>query len=293
MSQVEGGSPQPDQSSESVEIQQQPAEVDYKSTKHRVKIDGNELEIPYEELLSGYQLNKSSKTRFDEAAKMRKGVEDFVSRLKEGDFSVLEDFVPKENIRNWAEKELTEYVQWEELPEYEKKRIIAEQERDKYKRQIETREQKELEEQRIHVENQASEEIDNEISEAIEILRKSSGFEVPVTAELVQDIARLMLSQLQEGNDKPSAHEATKKIWDRYRKKFGTYVSSLSSADLRGILTPSQLKALRNEELENAMSSMPTNIRQIKSEEKPRKQREKQDVNDFFAKMDKKYKYGA
>jgi len=294
MSQVDGGSPQPDASSDVSDVVQsvESPSIDFKSTKHRVKIDGSELEIPYDELLSGYQLNRSSKMRFDEAAKMRRGVEDFVSKLKDGDFSILEEFVPKENLRNWAEKELTDYIKWEELPESEKRRVIAENERDKYKKEIETREEKEKREVSLKIENEAAQEIDNEITDAIEQLRKTSGFEVPITPELVQDIARLMLSQLQEGNERSSATDATKKIWDRYRKKFGSYVSSLSSSDLRNLLTPSQLQALRKEELETAMSSMGNNIRHIKSEPKERKQKEKVTVDEFFSKMDKKYRNG-
>lgn len=292
MSQVEGSAPQPDSSGAISPDQAIETPVDFSSTKHRVKIDGNELEVPYDELLSGYQMSRASKMRFDEAAKMRKGVEDFVTKLKDGDFSILEEFVPKENIRSWAERELSDYIEWEELPQSEKDKIIAIRERDELKNEVKSLKQAEQEKIILQAEQEAEAEIDNEIYEAIQSIRQSSGNNVPITAELVQDIARLMLSHLQEGNERPSAKDATKKIMDRYRKKFGSYVSSLSVDDLRSVLSSDQLNALRKMELDQAMSSMENNIRHIKSDTKTRKQREKMNVDDFFSKMDKKYRYG-
>ena len=86
------------QEPQQVEVKQEvkTPEIDFRSTKHRVKVDGEELEIPYDDLLSGYNLNRVSDKRLKEAAKMRKDVESFVSRLSDGDLSLLEEFVPKD-----------------------------------------------------------------------------------------------------------------------------------------------------------------------------------------------------
>lgn len=51
---------------------QTPPTIDFKGTKHKVKIDGTESEIDYDELVKGYQLEKAAQKRLQEVAEQRK-----------------------------------------------------------------------------------------------------------------------------------------------------------------------------------------------------------------------------
>lgn len=284
------------ETSEGIEPSQQgPSKVtapDYTSTKHKVKIDGQELDISYDELVKGYQLEKSSKTRFNEAARLQKQVESFVETLRSGDLSILRDIVPQDKLRDYSEKELLEYIQWENMSEHEKRAIVAERERDKYKSEDDKRKEQEQSWHMQQAEVKAAGEIDEQIHQAIEVLRKDVPY-LKVDAELIQDIARHLEAQLLNGtDDRYDVNSATRNAWKGWTKKFGSYINALPPQELRKILGKDKLKALRSEDVEEAMSHIPNRIQKstISSDDKPRKAASKIATDDYFSKLDKKFK---
>jgi len=86
-----------------------------------------------------------------------------------------------------------------------------------------------------------------------------------------------------------SAKEATKKTWDRYNKKLGSFVSSLPVHELRKFLTESQISAIRKQDLESAMSGVKNKIRSNGDNSGRRSKKEKVSTDDFFKQMDKKF----
>ena len=55
--------------------------TDYRSQKHKVKIEGREQEIAYDELVKGYQLEKTAQKRLQEAAEYRKQVQSDLDKM--------------------------------------------------------------------------------------------------------------------------------------------------------------------------------------------------------------------
>lgn len=77
---------------------------------HKVKIDGAELEVPYEELVSGYQTRKASDKAFREGAEIRKQAEQLVQLLKSDPISVLADPRLGLDVRKIAEEYLAAQI---------------------------------------------------------------------------------------------------------------------------------------------------------------------------------------
>lgn len=83
--------------------------VDFSTTKHKVKIDGNELEVPYTELVAGYQLREASNKRFEEASRREKESELYRQAVTE-----LNEIIEKKDYKKFMDVFGEDFVK--ELP---------------------------------------------------------------------------------------------------------------------------------------------------------------------------------
>lgn len=74
--------------------------------KYKVKVDGAEMEVDLQELLTGYQTRKSSDKAFREASMLRKQSEEFIHLLKTNPAKVLTDPRIGHDMRKLAEEYL-------------------------------------------------------------------------------------------------------------------------------------------------------------------------------------------
>ena len=270
----------------------QPPANPYAGTKHKVKIDNKELDVPYEQLVSDYQERQASQKRFQEAAKLKKEVDSFIGSLKSGDLKMLKNIIPPDQLRQFAEQELLEYVEYESLPEAEKRRMQAERERDEYKKQVETVKEAEQRQYMQQIEQQAAQELDVEIGQAIRELKASIGIDPkqPVEPWFVDHVARLMLAHLEtdETAERMPAKVATERAWKGVENTVVSYLNSIPADKVIAMLPRNLRDAIRKADVGEAVTQLHQKSR-APVDEKPRVRKEKPSTNDFFAKLDKKF----
>lgn len=250
----------------------------------KVKVDGKEIEIPIEDLEKAYELSSASNKRFEEASKLRKEVDSFLDHLSNGDLSILAEFVPEDRLAEFAEGLLRKKVEWEETSEETRARILAERERDELRDKLNEYTTKQQEQIKAYVNDQAAMELDNDITEVIEELEKTHG-SVVKSPEFIQDIARVMLAQLESGAGSMSARKAADLAYKTWQKRIGTYVRNVSYSDLEKYFSKDQLKAFRKAQLDNAMGQFPEGK---KSKGTPKK-KPHVNVNNFFDHLEKQF----
>ena len=248
--------------------------VSFAGTKHRVKIDDEEAEVPYEELVAGYQKARSSGKRYDEAAQMVKSVQpdlEIVKALKSGDLRRLEKLgVPPEAIRKYAEETLMNYIDEQENPERAELNRLKREAEDR-KAEDDRRKASEEESRRGQLAQQAAVETEAEIVGAL----KEADIPLKGNYRLVRRMAESMLAELEtsRGKKKLPAKEALNRTMkgidedfvEHIERKFGkdpkTFIESLPKHILDGI---------RKRDLETVQSQLPIG-KKNDFEPKPRK----------------------
>jgi hypothetical protein len=108
---------------------EQELELDLAEYKHRVKVDGEELEVPFEDLGKSYERVRASMKRFDEASKLKREVEQReqamaakVQKLEEtlrnpqSAARVLKRALGEERFYDMLANELAQRIEYEKLP---------------------------------------------------------------------------------------------------------------------------------------------------------------------------------
>lgn len=261
----------------------------------KVKIDDQEYDL--DTLQKEFKRYKGkyegSEKKFQEAANMRKQVESLLEKAQQGDLSWLKGVVPARQLREWQEQELLKQIEWESLPEAERRRLQAEEERDRYKADLEKTKAEREKEQLSLIESQAYAEIESDISQAI----KELGHDVRVTPELVRRIAELMYSQIEASDDpqdfrRVPAKEAREKVLSNGKRFVPELLSILPVEEAIALLPAKLREAVRKQDVEDATSQMPRRIReQTGQSDRPRKTNKKSmSTEDFFQRMEKKLK---
>lgn len=260
---------------------------DFRKYKHRVKIDQDESEIDYDELVAGYQKAQDSGRKYNEAAKIKKEVDDFIASLKSGDRNRLIQAVGKDEFRKMAEEHLLEQMEYEALPQSEQDRRAAERERDDYKKRLEELENEQTAARQKEIESKAHQELETEILEAI----KENGQQL--TPLVIARTAEIMLANLNGKGEKLGAGQALKFALTQLDGDAAKYLESLPVEELRKRLPKKTLDALRKADLDLAMSQNPVKSQQRKKgEPAPKRGRVKDrrmQSDDWFKKMDEKF----
>ncbi len=268
--------------------------------KEKVKIDGTELEVDIEDLKRDYQKFKSSEKRFQEAAELRKAaqqerelINQFLGKAQKGDLSWLKGLVPKETLTQWAESELLEHIEWQKLPESERRAIIAEQKAKDLEGKIQEYTQTREREQATRVEEQAYQQIEADIVQAI----KDLGYDYKVTPRFIRRIAEQLSAALEVSED-PQAAPMTAAV-ARDRAFNGLMVDArellqtLPLEEAMKLLPPKLREAIRRADVKDAISQMPTKIRKGTEEfnEAPRRRSnlKRMSTDDYFEKLSKKF----
>lgn len=264
-------------------------------TKHKVKIDSQELEVPYEQLITDYQLGKVSRKKFEEAASMKRDIDSFMENLSKGDLKLLKDIIPPEQLRAFAEQELREFVEDSELSDDERDRRNTKKENEQLRKDLENERREKLEVYNARIEQQAAEELDIEIAQAIKDLKAEQGLDPdhPVEAWFVAEVARMMESYYESLEDDDESYdsrlpakEATSKAWKGVESTVVNYLNTIPTDKVIALL-PRQLRdAIRKADLgevvtklhdktKNASDTMPSRS------DKPRE--------DMFNRLDKQF----
>lgn len=223
-------------SSDVVAAPVQPVVPDYKGTKHRVKVEGAETEIPYEELLSGYQQSKASTKRFQEAAKAAQEADQILRSLKEDPWAAMQQLGL--NPDELSERRVAERLEWELMPEDQRKFVEMQRKVNQYETKEKTwKQQQEAQEQQA-LQSQALQEIDTEIGEVL----KSSG--VKPSPKVVARVAEVMLAALERGERIPASKAYERSSID-LRDEVISHLTSLPIAKAVEMLPKEFVNAMR------------------------------------------------
>ena len=288
--------------------QQNQPEEPWKKQKHRYKAAGKEYEVEYDELIKRAEKGHGAEKRFQEASAKEKAFEERMKRMRDPsneDFSDLVEMIGFERAKKFADRLVWDSIQWDELPEHEKRRILAEQERDEAKSQL-TKRQKEDEER---AKQQRFAEADRVISEEISRVladAKKQGLavaDIPEAKELIIDEMLAYINYMDECEAKgmpiqsppPSHEDVLRKIQERYDTSSSAYLKRLSVDKLMKVLTKEQLSALRQAEIDQLYAPIPgyqgRSKKQAQDDTPPRPSRKpnKMTTDEFFRKLDERY----
>jgi hypothetical protein len=161
-----------DEATESQETESEP--VDYSGTKHRIKVDGGEQEVTYEEMVKSTQLDKASYKRMEDASKLVKQIQpvlEIIKAAKAGDTSVLKKLgIPKEALRKFSEDQLLEFIEEEGRTPDQRRAFEAEEKAKVLEAENKQVKDRELALYQQHLESQAADRIQSELQDAFKEL---------------------------------------------------------------------------------------------------------------------------
>ena len=257
-----------------------------------VKIDGYDQEVSIEDLKRSYQKDKASDKRFQEAADLRKGVDEFLGRASKGDLSWLKGLVPGEVLTKWAEQELLQKIEWEEMSDSDRRAITAERRAQEAEDRINNLTQTQERQQASVLEERAYQEIERDIVEAV----KELGHDFKATPRLIRRISEQLLADYEVSARDPQhlpmpAKTARDRAWKGLEVDAIEYFSRLSPADALQKLPPKLRDALRRADVATASGQFPTQPqRGNEGNATQGKGKKKMSTDDYFKTIEKKFK---
>jgi hypothetical protein len=289
----EGASSSPDQNvintekSRETERGEKPSESgsspNFKGTKHRYKAMGKEYEVEYDKLIERASKAHGAEERFSQAKKLEEETKARLSRLKDPsneDWQELIELIGYDKAVKWARNLVWDEIQWEELPEAERRARLAEKKAQDVERKLSEREKAEAEARKQALEADAVEAVDREISEALEEARKEGidPDDFPELVEYTVDTLMAYLEQLEEDERAgrqprgapPKPIDVIRQYKERFDKNATSYLKKIPAERLRSMLTPEQLSALRQAEIDDLYAPIPSGTRgRSKDADKP------------------------
>lgn len=234
------------------EVQQEPSKAfDPRSMKHKVKIEQEEKEVDYDDLIRDYQKFQSSEKRFSQAAKIRKEVDSFVNGLKSGDYQQLVKTLGKDQARELAENMLLEEIRMEQMDPLERKAWDKEQENAKLKSELEQYTEKQKQAERQQKSQQAFTEVTQEVNELLDSLGKKP------TPTLVYRVLENMLATLDHTGARRDPKAAFEKVQRHLKNDVNFYLEDLPADELFKVLPPKVIKQIQKASIDQARESNP------------------------------------
>lgn len=229
-----------------------------RSVKHKLKVDGREEELDYDDLVKEAQKGRASDKRFREAAEKERAVQERLKRLAQEDLDnddEIFEVLGAKKAMNFARKIREHQEYYDSLTDQERDLLHERQARESYERQLEEIRQKEEQAQRQQREQKAVATVNREISEAL-MDAKNMGVPLADLPEVVEGICDEMLAYLDymDAQEKaglpitkapPSAKDVVNKMHGRYRERANLFVGKLPAKDLIKLLSKEQLDGLR------------------------------------------------
>jgi len=142
--------------------------IDKMLKKHKVKVDGEEIEVDEDEVLKNYQLKKASDKRFQEGMQARKQAEEFIRLLKTDPLKVLSHPSIGVDVKKWAEDFLVKEMQKEMMTPEQKQMEEYKSKLAKYQELEEEAKRKSEDEKKEAVRNELREGYHKQIIGALE-----------------------------------------------------------------------------------------------------------------------------
>lgn len=282
---------------ESAEIEQQesvdaaPAIPDYKSSKHKVKVDDQELEIDYDDLIKGYQTNSAGQKRLREAAEIRQKVDGVIGALQSGDHNKLIGLLGKQEAIKLANDLLVEQIEYEELPEHEKTIRQLTKEKEEAERILKEQEAERTTAREKQENLEAAQKLESEI---VGVIQESG---VKPTKRIIARMAEIMEAHYLQTSQPLSAVKAFEYVVEDQHKDFIDYAGGLSKDQIKALkkqLPKSLLDVFREDDVDQILSQASLGQGRAEVERLPtKKEKPKRMSSDaWFAQMEKKLSGG-
>lgn len=258
----------------------QPA-INFKGTKHKVKLDGQELDVDYDELITSYQKRQVSDKRFQEAQALAKQAQQIQQAVQSGDMNALVNMIGPDKAREMFEDYLIQQMEWDNLPaeqkrlyqlEHENKMLMSEKERAKQEHEERQKQEESL---------KAQQQIDQEVSEALQAMGRKP------TPRLVIRIVDEMLARMgrQEGF---SAKKAAELAMKGIQFDVAEYLPQLNDDELFKVIPKEILERIRKRELNQALDERGS--RRVKAPNQDlRKPKKTFNIEEKFKEIEKKF----
>lgn len=268
----------------------------YAGTKHKLTIDGVDEELDYEEMVRRVQKATAADKRLQEAGRMKteaqkereqaqKQAKEIDERLAKGDVKWLESKIGKKAAKELFEAYLIDEMEYEQLPESEKRARAAEGRL----KAIEGERQQEAakHEKQAHLERvqKAHDELDGEISEALQDLGKGKP-----TPRLVLRILDEIEAGVNAGGRKIPISEAKEKAIKSIGRDIAEYLPLLPIDELVKLLPKGVKDALRSHEVSQVLGDKQNRRVRVNEATMTRKPEGPVTVSDFFKRTEEKFK---
>jgi hypothetical protein len=254
--------------------------------KFKAKVNGREVDVDEDTLLRDFQKYQSADERFRAASEKEKKYgkyEEFEKALQNKDLSILSKYVDPDTIRQFSEKQLLEWLEYQGLSD-EQKELLETKNRLKEYEDEKTSKQKEYEEQqRLQVNQQAIQLLDKEIADTFtEIGQK------PTPAIIMRMAMHMQAALSQKEPQFMSGKEAYRRASKDLSTDLTGYLESIPEKDIASILPKRVIDAIRKQSVENAQAPFARNKTQETQEYKSTG-KIRSTTDDFFKQLDQKY----
>lgn len=228
-------------------VPETPEVPNYQGTKHRLKVSGQEIELPYEEVIARAQKYEGSERRFQEANQLKRTLEQAWASSDPEAFFKAKQLDPEA----WAEQVLIKKIKLrdmspEQRQEYEKQKAKELQDKDR-ETELEKLRAERDEAIRFKVHQDLEADVANAFKEANE----------PLDPFLIKRMAAIMEAHLDEHGQFMKAADALKQAKSGNSEVFVSRLQAMSAKDLREHLSKKQLDELRKHDVDMVRSQSP------------------------------------
>lgn len=270
--------------------EQKKPENPFKGTKHVVSLDGATEEVSYEELLAGYQKDKTSQKRFKDAQAMQSATQELIKGLGSGDdkaWGWLKANVPKDVFKKVAFDFAYQEMEHDALPPEEKRKLELDQREKSLKEQEDSREQAEKQKAWQAEVQTAGQNIQAQIDAFVEKTGQK-----PTTEHLYR-MSEYMLAYMQKHNELPPV-EKLYAYTERQLEIDAESVLKKKSSDIQSLLKwmpPDVVKALKNAFINESESLQPRRASTHAGDQPMRKgEPKKMGIDEMFNTLEKRIK---
>lgn len=271
------------QSQGSQDTQKAPVRESTQAEKYRIKVDGQELEVDIEELKRGYQLKQASHKKFQEAAEKEKQAGQIMQALESGDLNFIVSKLGPQKARALMEDYLIEQIQYENLPEAERRAIDAERRLKQFEQERQQEQQRLQQQEQERVMAQAHAELDREVGEALKELGRKP------TPRLVIRIVDEMIARMDAKDQRITAKDAVKYAQKGILTDLSEYLPQLSDEELFQTIPKEVWERMRKHDV-NRVTQASTQRRPKSSGNQPKNTKPKRiGMDDYFKQLDAKF----
>ncbi len=232
-------------------------QIDFKGTKHRVKIDGKEAEVDYDELVTDYQARKSSMQRYNEAQRLAAESKEKTTRLEQiekaleaGDIKFLVDKLGREKAKELMENHLISEMEYQNLSPAEKRALQLEEENKRLKQRDEDAKKEHEKRQQAEADKKAFDEVTAEIKDTL------AGLGRKPTPRMALRVVDEMLIAREGKKGAISAKDASQRAISRIHGDITEYLPGLSIEELRKVIPQSVIDQLREDEVKRVTGDL-------------------------------------